>query len=190
MRDQLQTYTEAAEGLRTDATEIPELLGAAVARVAELARATADLLADLDDRRANLNAWARGVGLPTVPDPLRAVDSSAARLLAAIRRGPGEAAVALGKAARRPAVQMVPDVSEGPLTAAVIDDAAPAAMALMAAMHHKVYDLDVGELLGAAQPAAVAAVLAGVALQLAGTVVPDVDAWLAGMAADNALAGE
>jgi hypothetical protein len=190
MHDQLETYTEAAEGLRTDAAEVPEVLGAVVTRVAELARATADLLADLDDRRANLNAWARGTGLPTVPDPLRGVDASAARLLAAARRGPGEAAVALGKAARRPAVQMVSDPVEGPLPAAAIDDAVPAAMALMAATHHKVYDLDVGELLGGAEPAAVAVVLAGVALQLAAAVVPDMDAWLAGMAADSALAGE
>lgn len=190
MTDQLEVYTEAVEGLRVGAAEVPQLLGAAVAHVAEVAATMTDLLANLDDRRYNLNEWARGVGLPVVPDRLKDVDRSVARLVAAVRRGPGEAAVALGKAARRPAVQMVPDVSEEPLTAAVIDDAAPAAMALMAAMHHKVYDLDVGELLGAAEPAAVAAVLAGVALQLAGTVVPDVDEWLTGMAADNALAGE
>lgn len=159
---------DGAQQFERDMTELPQLLKDAVDGVAAFARGVVDLVGILDDRYGR--RWT-----DSAPDP------GLARLVSAARRGPSAAALALGKAARRPAVLALPGTappyrSDG--------DATRAASALLTWAHHEVDDVTARDLLDGADAVPVAALLAAVAVNLAADAVPDVDAWLAEVGAD------
>lgn len=196
MTDPFEAFTNSAEQLSSAAVEVVQMLHETVANVATAARDLSATVAAVDTLRATLNEPNRQSGLPPFPDFLQtavaAGDPSLGPLLAAVRRGPAATASALGKAARR-AARELPPVPETPPVAGfsdeAVDPAAEAAIGLLSALHHDVHVLGAHELVGDADPLAVAAVLAAMVLQLAEVATPDVGAWLVEVAANNAATG-
>ncbi|MEU3521830.1 hypothetical protein ABZ770_42495 [Streptomyces sp. NPDC006654] len=180
----MDTYADEVERLRETAAELPRLFSEAVEGAATYAAALAELVENLDTRRNALNERAQHMGAPPIPDPLdayvRAWDALRAPLVAAARRGPGELAVALGKAAR--AAADVPGAST-PFAAETMGDSARAATALLAWTHHAVDEVHPQDLFSGADPVKSAQLLAALVLDLAGKARPDRDVaeWIASL---------
>lgn len=186
-------FADEVERLRETAGELPRLFGEAVDGVAVYAAALAELVENLDARRSELNEQAQLMGAPPIPDlvgaSVPAWDAVRAPLVAAARRGPGELAVRLGMAARSPAGR--PGAST-PFEGESMGEAARAATALMALAHHGVEEVRPQDLLADVDPARTAMLLAGIAVQLAGQVMPEtaVAAWIASRGAAWAVDGD
>jgi hypothetical protein len=185
-------FARSVAQLHEDAAKMPGLLDDAVQGTAFHAAALAELVAHLDTRRRRLNDG-RGGGTPPIPDLLSALvpasDGVRGRLLAAARRGPGELAVALGKAARGPAHQ---PAAATPLEVETLDDAGRAATALLTQAHHEVEEVRAEDLMAGADPVQAAMVLAAVAVKLAREVMTedDVTTWITELAVAWSVGGE
>ncbi|MFE7856026.1 hypothetical protein [Streptomyces sp. NPDC057403] len=187
-----RTFTEGVEQLHADAAALPSLLDDGVEGAATFAAVLSGHVLNLDARLSALNEQAQQLGAEPLADvvtgSVTASDTVRARLLAAARRGPGELAVALGKAARGPAGRLRP---EDPPPVESLDDAGRAAIALLTQAHHQVDEVRAEELTGA-DPVKAAMVLAAVAVKLAGEVMADEDVteWITGLAAAWSAGGE
>ncbi|NNN30730.1 hypothetical protein HLK59_10210 [Streptomyces sp. S3(2020)] len=189
--DQFVTHVERLNGI---AESMPRLLDEALTGCSTYAAALSELVRSVDEEHAVLNEHARAHGREPVPDVLDGClppsDAVRSRLLAAARRGPGELAVALGKAARGLACE--PGAAT-PYEEQTLGESGRAAAALLAWTHHGVEAEDVApaELMADANPLAVALVLADLVVKLAGQTMSDEDvtSWLTEVGAVWALDG-